>query len=431
MNKKIANDLIDFIYNSPTDFNAVETTAKRLEKEGFKEIKSSDRWILELGGKYYVTKNQSALVAFEVGNGNVAEHGFKLIGAHTDSPGFKIKPNADMKVEKSYVKLNTEVYGGPIINTWFDRPLGLAGRVTLASNNPLKPINKIVNINKPVMIIPNLAIHMNREVNNGVKINAQKDTMPLLTLINGELEKENYLLTLLASEMNVQISDIIDFELMPYEYEKGSIIGLNEEFISMGRLDNLAMIHAGITALIDSKIKNGVNVMICYDNEEVGSRTKQGADSPFFTEVLERIVLSLGGDKEDLFRALDNSFLISADLAHAVHPNYPEKHDPVVRPILGKGPVIKIAASQSYSTDSDASATYEMICKKAGVNVQKFVNRSDVRGGSTIGPIASSHMAVRTVDMGTPILAMHSVRELGAVNDHSECIKSFVEFYSL
>ena len=431
MKKQIANELIDFIYSSPTAYNAVETIKTWLTKEGFTEIKSADKWNLSEGGKYFVEKNNSGLVAFTVGEGNVAEEGFKLIGAHTDAPGFRIKPNADMKVEKNYIKLNTEVYGGPIMSTWFDRPLGLAGRVTLVSENPLKPESRIININKPVMIIPNVAIHMNREINKGFNINAQKDTLPLLGLINEEMEKDNYLLNLLADEMNVKVEDILDFELMPYEFAKGSIIGLNEEFISTGRLDNLAMIQAGLKALVDAKVKRGVNVMLCYDNEEVGSRTKQGADSPFFTEVLERIVLSLGGDREDLFRAIANSFLISADLAHAVHPNAPEKHDPVVRPMMGKGPVIKIAASQSYSTDSEGAATFEMIARKAGVSVQRCVNRSDVRGGSTIGPIAASHLAVKTVDMGNAVLAMHSIRELGSVEDHANCIKVFTQFYNL
>ena len=274
MKKQIANELIDFIYESPTAYNAVETLKTWLTKEGFKEIKSSDKWKLKVQGKYFVEKNNSGLVAFEVGEGNVAEHGFKLIGAHTDAPGFRIKPSADMIAEKNYMKLNSEVYGGPILNTWFDRPLGLAGRVTLVSENSLKPVSKIININKPVMIIPNVAIHMNRDINNGVKINAQKDTLPLLALVTEEMEKDNFLLNLLASEMNVKVEDILDFELMPYEYQKGSIIGVNEDFISTGRLDNLAMIQAGTKALIDAKIKNGVNVMLCYDNEEVGSRTR-------------------------------------------------------------------------------------------------------------------------------------------------------------
>lgn len=431
MAKKIARELIDFLYKGPTAYNAVESIKLWLGKEGFKELDSKDKWSLKAGDRCFVVKNGSAVVAFEVGQGSVGEHGFKMIGAHTDAPGFRIKPSAQIVAEKNYLKLNTEVYGGPILSTWFDRPLAIAGRVSLISENPLKPINKVININKPIMIIPNLAIHMNREVNSGYTFNAQKDTLPLLSLTNGEEVTEDLLVKLIAEHMSVNVSEILSFELMPYEYEKGSVIGLNEELISMGRLDDLSMVHAGLTALINAQIKNGVNVMFCYDNEEVGSRTKQGAGSPFFHELLERIVIAMGETREDYFRAVDNSFLISADLAHAVHPNYGEKHDPVVRPVLGKGPVIKIAASQSYSTDSDSSAVYEAICKKAGVSVQQFVNRSDVRGGSTIGPIASGHLPVRTVDMGTAVLSMHSVRELMAVNDYSDTIKSFEQFFNL
>ncbi|MGL5244056.1 MAG: M18 family aminopeptidase, partial [Sarcina sp.] len=274
-------------------------------------------------------------------------------------------------------------------------------------------------------------IHMNREVNDGVKINRQKDTLPLLTLVKESLEKDNYLLNLLAKELGCNKEDILDFELCPYEFEKGCIMGLNNEFISSGRLDNLAMVHAGIKALIDKESNLATNVMVCFDNEEVGSATKQGGDSDFLAIVLERITLALGKNREDFLRSLASSFMISSDLAHAVHPNKGEIHDPTVRPILNGGPVIKIAASQSYTSDSDSAAVYEAICRKAGVPVQKFVNRSDLRGGSTIGPISSTHLPIRSVDVGTPILAMHSIRELGAVKDHCDCIKSFEEFYKL
>lgn len=431
MEKVIANELINFLYESPTAFQAVKNVKDTLEFEGFKELKENDRWNIELEGKYFVTKNDSALIAFVVGVGDIAESGFKIIGAHTDSPGFKIKPNPEIVVENTYIKLNTEVYGGPILSTWFDRPLALAGRVTLRSENPLKPDNRLVNINKPILIIPNLAIHMNREVNEGYKINKQKDTLPLLSLVNEKLEKGNYLMELLCKELCCKKEEILDFELYPYEYEKGSLIGLNEEFISSGRLDDLSMVHAGIKALMESKVSKATNVMVCFDNEEVGSSTKQGGDSDFLKTVLERIVLALGNGREDFFRALSESFMISADLAHAIHPNLGEKHDPIVRPVLGKGPVIKISASQSYTSDSDSAAVYEMICKNAGVNVQKFVNRSDMRGGSTIGPISSTHLPIRSVDMGTPILAMHSIRELGATKDHLDCIKSFIEFFNI
>ncbi|WP_138205407.1 M18 family aminopeptidase [Haloimpatiens lingqiaonensis] len=428
---ELAQNLIDFIYESPTAFHAVETVKNELNANGFKEIKESEKWNLEKGGKYYVTKNGSALTAFVVGNGEMEEYGFKLIGAHTDSPTFRIKPSAEMVSENTYVRLNTEVYGGPILNTWLDRPLSVAGRVALKSENPLCPEIRLVNIKKPILIIPNLAIHMNREVNSGVELNKQKDTLPLLALVNENLEKGNYLLNTVAKELDVKKEDIIDFDLFLYEFEKGSIIGLNDEFISCGRLDDLAMVHAGIKALINSKTTKGTNVMVCFDNEEVGSSTKQGADSQMLANVLERIALSMGKGREDFLRALSKSFIISGDLAHAVHPNSGEKHDPTNRPVINKGPVIKVNANQSYTTDSESCAVYEMVCKRAGVPYQKFVNRSDSRGGSTIGPISSTHLDIRSVDMGTPVLAMHSVREFGGVQDHTYVLKSFEEFYNI
>ncbi len=433
MNKeiKLAQELIDFIYDSPTAFHAVETVKNMLNENGFKELKDYERWTVEKGGKYYVTKNDSAIIAFSIGKGEIEQQGFKLIGAHTDSPCFRIKPSPEITAENTYVKLNTEVYGGPILNTWMDRPLALAGRVTLKSDNPLFPETKLVNIKRPILVIPNLAIHMNRDVNSGVELNRQKDMLPLLSLVNENLEKDKYLLNILSEELKVKAEQILDFDLFLYEYEKGSIIGLNNEFISSSRLDDLAMVHAGIKALINTKANKATNVMVCFDNEEVGSSTKQGADSQLLSNVLERIVLSLNKDREDFLRALSKSFIISADLAHAVHPNVGEKHDPINRPVINKGPVIKVSANQSYTSDSNSSAVYEQICKSAGVPVQKFVNRSDLRGGSTIGPISSTHLDIRSVDMGTPILAMHSVRELGGVSDHYYVLKSFEEFYKL
>jgi aspartyl aminopeptidase len=428
---KLAQELIDFIYESPSAFHAVESVKNILRAEGFDELKEEDRWNLQKGSKYFVTKNDSALFAFVLGNASPAEKGFKLIGAHTDSPSFRIKPNPEMTSENTYVKLNTEVYGGPILNTWLDRPLAVAGRVTLKGENLLYPTTKLVNINRPILIIPNLAIHMNREVNKGFELNRQKDTLPLLSIVNEELEKGSYLLNTVAQELKIDAKDILDFDLFLYEFEKGSIIGLNNEFISSPRLDDLAMVHAGISALTSVEAGEATNIMICFDNEEVGSSTKQGADSELLSNILERIVLSLGGDREDFFRAISRSFMISADLAHAVHPNSGEKADPINRPIINKGPVIKLAANQSYTTDSNSAAVYEQICKAVEVPVQKFVNRSDTPGGSTIGPISSTHLSIRSVDMGTPILAMHSIRELGGVADHSYVVKSFEEFYKI
>lgn len=431
MEKVIAKELLDFLYDSPTAFHAVENISEILIKQGFKELKEEDKWKLKKEGKYFVKKNDSALIAFVVGEDAPQEKGFKIIGAHTDSPGFRIKPRPEMIAENAYLKLNTEVYGGPILATWFDRPLALAGRVTLKSDNPLYPKIEFININRPILIIPSLAIHMNRNVNQGVEINKQKDVLPLMTMINDSLEKDNLLLQVISEELNLSKEEIIDFDLFPYEFEKGSLIGLKEEFISSARLDDLSMVHAGLKALTAVKSSKGTNVLACFDNEEVGSSTKQGADSELLASILERIVIALKGDREDYLRSLAKSFIISADLAHAVHPNYGEKHDPQLRPVINGGPVIKIAASQSYTTDAESSAAYEMICKKAGVPYQKFANRSDSRGGSTIGPINSTHLNIRSVDMGNPVLGMHSIRELGGVKDHYYCIKSFEEFYKL
>lgn len=428
---KFAEELIDFLYESPTAFHAVESIKKVLDENDFEELKEENRWNIKHEGKYYVTKNQSALIAFVIGKGDVGDNGFKIVGAHTDSPTFRIKPNPEIMVEDNYVKLNTEVYGGPILSTWFDRPLSIAGRVTLKSENPLNPNNQLININKPILIIPNIAIHMNREVNDGFKINRQKDTLPLISLVNDKLEKGKYLLNLLAKELKVNVDDIIDFDLFLYEYEKGTIMGLNNEFISMGRQDDLSMVHAGIKALINSKVNMATNVMVCFDNEEVGSSTKQGGDSNLLVNILERIALCLGGDKEDFFRAIAKSFMISADLAHALHPNYVEKNDPTVKCFINKGPVIKINANQAYTSDSDSIAVYEQICRRANVPVQKFVNRSDLRGGSTIGPISSTHLPVRSIDIGNPVFSMHSIRELGGVLDHMYILKSFEEYYNL
>ena len=431
MEKILAKELIDFISNSPTQYHGADTVKTMLDKNGFLEIKECEKWSLEKGGKYYVMKNESAVIAFEIGTGEVERDGFRLIGAHTDSPTFKIRPNAEMKSEDKYMKLNTEVYGGPILSTWFDRPLSIAGRVALKGNSPLKPKMELVNIDRPLLIIPNIAIHMNRTVNEGYAFNKQKDTLPLLGFINDKFEKDGYLITLLSEELGVNTEDIIDFDLFLYEYEKGCLLGIDEEFISLSRLDDLWMVFAGVKALIDSKENKATKVMVCIDNEEIGSLTAQGANSSLLKTILERITLALGKNKEDFFRTLSNSVMISADLAHAVHPNLGEKHDPVNRPLLGEGPVIKIAASGSYSTDSYASAIFQNVCKSAGVPCQKFVNRSDVKGGTTIGPMSAADLSIPVIDMGAPLIGMHSIRELAAVKDNEYTVKAFTEFYNL
>ncbi|WP_252250093.1 M18 family aminopeptidase [Clostridium sp. ZBS13] len=426
-----AKDLLNFINNSKSAFHSAHEVKSILDKEGFVEIKECDKWDLKHGGKYYVMKNESAIIGFEIGSGDIAEEGFRLIGAHTDSPGFRIKPHAEMTVEDHYVKLNTEVYGGAILSTWFDRPLSIAGRVTLKGSNPLKPQVELVDLNKPILIIPSLAIHMNRTINEGYEYNKQKDTLPLLTMATDKLEKDGYLLKLIAESLNVKEKEIVDFDLFVYEYEKGCLFGMNEEFISAGRLDDLWMVYAGLVALLQSKSNKATKVLVALDNEEIGSLTSQGANSSLLENILERITLALGKDREDFKRSLSNSVMISADLAHALHPNYIEKHDPTNRPLVGKGPVIKIAASGSYSTDSYAAAIFKQVCKNADVPCQEFVNRSDVKGGTTIGPITASKLNIPVIDMGAPLLSMHSVRELASVKDNEYTIKAFTEFLSL
>lgn len=430
MKKQFAENLINYIYNSPTAFNAVETSKELLLENGFNELKMNEKWQLKVGGKYFITKNSSSLTAFVINSDNMKD-GFRIIGSHSDSPTFRIKPNAEMAVESTYLKLNTEGYGGVILSTWFDRPLAIAGRVVLRSENVLCPREEIININRPVCIIPNIAIHMNRSINDGYKFNKQKDTLPLVGLINDTLEKDDFLLEQISRELNVDKKDILDFDLYLYEYEKGNIIGPNEEFISSSRLDNLSMVHASLYGLIDSKGKNGINIASIFDNEEVGSSTKQGADSNMLLNLLERICISLGKNREEFFSAIYSSFMISADLAHALHPNLVEKHDPTNKPIMGSGPVIKISANQAYTSDAFSSGVYKNICEKCGVKYQQFVNRSDERGGSTIGPISSTHLDINSVDIGSPILSMHSVRELGSVEDHFNIYKTFVEFYQI
>ncbi|NLZ48941.1 MAG: M18 family aminopeptidase [Clostridiales bacterium] len=426
-NEEYAKELLEFINESPTPYHAVLTTEGRLKNNNFIELKDSDKWNLTKGGKYYLKVNDSAIFAFVVGEGEIEETGFKIISAHTDSPGFKIKPKAEIITEGKYISLNTEVYGGPILNTWMDRPLSIAGRVTVNSDGFL-PKKYFVNIKKPLLVIPNLAIHFNRRVNEGVELNPQRHTLPLLTVSRDKAE-EGFLRKLLAKEIDVKDEDILDYDLFLYEYENGSIIGAEDELISSSRLDNLAMVHAGLEALIHSPKGESTKVVAFFDNEEIGSATRQGADSEILVHLLERIVIGLGKGREELFRAYANSFMISADLAHAVHPILSEKYDPLNRAVINGGPVIKISAAQKYTSDSVTTGVFEMICKRAGVPVQKFVNRSDERGGSTIGPISSTHLPIRSVDIGTPILAMHSVRELGGVDDQGYVIRAFLEFY--
>jgi len=426
---KLATDLIDFIQASPSPFHVVRNIKAALIKQGYQELHTGSGWNLQRASKYFVSKNDTAIIAFVTGTGKIEEHGFRIIASHTDSPGIKIKPNPEIKNGSRYLKLNTEVYGGPILSTWFDRPLSLAGRVSMMSESSFYPETRYVNFRKPICYIPNLAIHLNREVNDGLKIERQKMLLPLISTINAQFETKNYLSQIISEELKVEASKILDYDLFLYDTTPGCIVGQNDEFISCGKLDNLAMIHSGIQALVDSDPIEPCQVVVAFDNEEVGSLSKQGAGSPFLRNVLQRISYQFKNDVESFYRAISHSFMISADMAHALHPAFNEKYDLVNQPILNGGPVIKTNANQKYTTDSDSSAVFEMLCKKAGVPMQRYVNHSDVAGGSTLGGISSGQLDMRSVDIGNPMLAMHSIRELSGVDDHHYLLKTFEEFF--
>ncbi|MBO4663921.1 MAG: M18 family aminopeptidase [Bacteroidaceae bacterium] len=429
------NRLIEFLNDSPVNFLAVASIAKRLDAAGYKKFNATDKMPeVKAGDKFYVTKNDSSIYAFEIGKNPLADAGFHLICAHCDSPTFRIKPNAEMLCEGGVVKLNTELYGGAIMSTWFDRPLSLAGRVITRSCDALHPDARIVHIKRPLLQIPNLAIHFNRQVNDGVALSKQKDMLPVLGIVNSALESNNLLVNIIEKEAGINAKDIIDFDLYLYDTTPACLFGLNNEFISAGRLDDLSMVHAGLEALLESgkgKTPETTKVLAIFDNEETGSQTKQGAGSPFLSNILQRIVLSQGGTLDDYYRAVENAFMISADNAHAWHPNYAEKMDPTNHPKMGGGPVIKFNASQKYASDAVSAAIFANICDKAGVPCQKFVNHSDVAGGSTLGNILASSLPVKGVDMGNPIWGMHSVRETGNAADHIYCIKAFTTFYEM
>lgn len=428
---KLSEELIDFIHNSASPFHAVDTMAGQLEKAGFKALNLSDEWRLTKGGKYYLSRNGSALFAFIIGSGEPEVEGFKILAAHSDSPTFRIKPDPEIDSDNHFVRLNTEVYGGPILMTWLDRPLSIAGRVSLRSNQPLWPDNRLVNFNRPLLIIPSLAIHLNRTVNEGIELNRQKEMLPILGLAKGKNVGHGMLKRMLAKELGVADEDILDYDLSLNEYNRGCIMGYDNEFISAPKLDNLAMAHASIKGLLESKPGKSTQMVAIFDNEEVGSLTKQGADSPLLRNLFERILLQLGLSGEKIQRTIYQSFMISADMAHSVHPSHTEKYDPVLHPLINRGPVIKITANQKYTSDADSIAVFVQICEKAGVPYQKFVNHSDIAGGSTLGNISSGHLDIRTVDVGNPMLAMHSVRELAGVEDHAYMIKAFSTFFNL
>ena len=425
-------DLLSFLDSSPVNFLAVDTLRKRLLEAGFQEFDAKNSITdIKPGSQFFITKNDSSIYAFRMGSKKLSENGFHIICAHCDSPTFRIKPNAEMTCEGGITKLNTEVYGGPIMSTWFDRPLSLAGRVIVKGQDAMNPLTRLLFCKRPLMQISNLAIHFNRQVNDGVKLSKQKDMLPILGIVQDELEKGNMLMNIICKEVICKQEDVLDFDLYLYDATPACTFGVHNEFLSSGRLDDLSMVHAGLQALLQTgeSIPETTQVLAVFDNEETGSQTKQGAGSPFLASILQRIVMAQNDTLEGFYQAVEKAFMISADNAHAWHPNYSDKYDPTNHPVLGGGPVIKFNAAQKYASDAASAAVFASLCKVAGVPCQRFVNHSDVAGGSTLGNILASSLPLRGVDMGNPVLAMHSARETASCDDHKYCIKAFSTFY--
>lgn len=417
-------ELLQFLDESPSAFHAVSNMSRMLEQAGFVRLLEGNPWELSEGGSYYVTRNDSALIAFKLPKKDFV--GFQMMASHSDSPTFKIKANAEMEIEKKYVKLNVEKYGGMILSPWLDRPLSVAGRVVVRTAEGIA--SKLVCVDRDLMIIPNLAIHMNREVNDGYKFNAQKDMLPLFCGAGEDVAGS--FLRLIAQEAGVEPEDILDTDLFLYGREKGTLLGLNEEFICSARLDDLQCAFASLKGLLAAEPKDSVAVHCVMDNEEVGSGTKQGAASTFLKDVLHRINAACGRSEEDYLRALASSFMVSADNAHAVHPNQADKADPTNRPYLNDGIVIKYSANQKYTTDAVSGAIFKAMCEKAGVPYQTFHNRSDILGGSTLGNISTTQVAINTVDIGLPQLAMHSAYETAGSKDTAYLAEAASVLYS-
>ena len=427
MKYKNKESLIEYLQASPSPFHAVDKTREILESNGFECLDIEKSWSIKENKKYYVIKNDSAIIAFTTGQKNDIKDGFKIVGAHTDSPSIKIKPKPEFKDEDYYLKLNTEVYGGPILNTWFDRPLTLAGRISILKDGEIKNVN--INFKDPLMIIPNLAIHLNREVNKGQEIDKQKDLIPIMKTIQEDEDLEGYLMDLIAERIEVNSDQILDFDLYLRDTEAPMAMGSENEFLSAGQIDDLGMAHAGLEALLNSD-DDQFKLLVLFDNEEIGSNTDVGADSPLLSNLLERIVYALEGTRADFLEIVENTFMISGDMAHAVHPNYADKHDPTNKPIINKGPAIKVSSNRRYTTDSYTGGYMKKLCIENDIPYQTFVNNSNERGGSTIGPLNLRHLGVKSVDIGNPVLSMHSIRELYGLADHESVIKLLTAFYN-
>lgn len=421
--------LVQMLKRGTSAVMAVKEAERQLQEAGFAELHFSNIWGLTEGGRYYMKHHDTTLIAFTVEPGAGFQEGFRIAAAHTDFPCLRIKPNPDVATD-GYARVNVEVYGGAILNTWLDRPLSVSGRVAVKSEDVLHPDMRYIDMKTPLMTIPNLAIHMNREVNKGVELNRQTDMLPIAGIL-GEEKKEHAFLELLAAEADVRPEDILDYELWVYCAQEPVVFGIREEFLLSPRLDNLTSVQALLTGIIEGKQRSGINVIALFDHEEIGSRTKQGAGSMLLVNVLEKICDSLGRTNAQTKASLYESFLLSVDVAHGLHPNQPGKMDLTNRPVLGKGLCIKEASAQSYATDCEAIAIVEQICRKAEVPYQKFVNRSDMPGGGTLGSIASSVLPIRTVDVGIPLLAMHSAVETMGRKDMEALTGLVREYFSL
>ncbi len=413
--------LIEFLNASPTAFHAIDEIAKMLDSAGFTCLKESEKWNLTPGGKYYVTRNLSSVIAFIAPkDGKIA---LRIAASHSDSPVFKIKENAEIDVRGKYIQLNSERYGGMIFSSWLDKPLSVAGRVLLKTGKGLS--TRLVNIDKDMLVIPNVAIHMNRSVNDGFKYNPQTDLSPLF----GDARAKGAFKRIIADSVQAEEKDILGSDLYLYSRVKPSVWGVNEEFISAGRLDDLECAYTGITALMEANVESGMPVAAVFDNEEVGSTTKQGADSTFLTDVIRRAVYALGGDEEAFMRAASASMMLSCDNAHAMHPNHPEFSDSTNWVIMNAGIVIKESANQKYTSDGASKAVLRAILNEKDIPYQFFANRSDMLGGGTLGNISNSHFSLNTVDIGLAQLSMHSSWETAGAEDVRHMVNGVKAFF--
>lgn len=416
--KASAQKLINFIAQSPSRFHVVANICRKLSNEGFSELREGEKWVIIPGGKYYVTRNQSSVIAFKVGTGDIK--GFNIIAAHSDSPTFRIKPDAEMETMGKYIRINTERSGGMLCSTWMDRPLSVAGRAVTVNSG--KITSKLVNIDKDILLIPNVAIHMQRNANEGMSYNAQTDMIPLM----GSQNAKGSLNKMISEALGIKENAIVGSDLFLYNRMKGTNWGADGEYVSAPQLDDLQCVYASLMGFLAGENAQTVSVLCILDNEEVGSNTKQGADSDFLRTAVMRICRSLDRPMEEL---MASSFVISADNAHAVHPNHPEYADPMNKPIMNGGIVLKFNGNQRYATDAVAETIFRRICQEAGVPIQTYVNRSDIPGGSTLGNISTSQLSLNTVDIGLAQLAMHSAYETAGAMDTLYLERAAAEFY--